>query len=123
MFCSRGSQLKSTFSFFVFFFQFSIFKACFLQSPHAYFYEGIIIYCLLFPVILANFGHDNLVLKTVKSILSPLVSNVSRLGPCLLADKDLHFLVLDFLKTKSQIPNIEIKRFVLIQNSSINSNN
>ena len=56
------------------------------------------IICLLSPVILANFDHDNLVLRIEKSLFSPPGSNVSRFGPCLLLDKDLHFQFLDFLK-------------------------
>ena len=61
------------------------------------------IICLLFPVIMANFNHDDPVLKIENSLFSPRGSNVSRFGSCLLVGEDFHFLLMDFLKIMSRI--------------------
>ena len=55
------------------------------------------ILCLLFLVILAYFDHDNPLLKIIKIIIFSLGSKLSRLGPYLLEDKDLHYLVQDWI--------------------------
>ena len=58
---------------------------------------------------MAKFNHDKPVLRIGKSLFSPLGSNVSRLGPCLLLVEDFTLSIPAF----SKIPNaiIEDVRF------------
>ena len=54
--------------------------------------------CLLFPVIIANFNHDNPVLKILKNYYFLLWGQMSPVLDHAYVGKDFHFLLMDFLK-------------------------